>query len=120
MVDERSRYFSIIRENQNIPLNIFSDIILGCLVNDYYELHVATTDIIYLKEEIRQLPSVNFVYYSIYCDNGIPQFMLSICTNKELSQEEKERIFTYRTTIKKIIKYELEETKYSKLDVTGY
>lgn len=115
MIDERSRYFSIIKNNQSIPLNIYADIILHCSNNNYYELDVNNTTIMFLKEQFKILPTINFVYYTIYWDYNKPQFMITICINNKLNEEQLNKIFDYKVTIKKIINYELEQTKYQKL-----
>lgn len=115
MIDERSRYFSIIRENQSIPLSIYTDIILHCVNNNYYELNVNNTDIIFLKEQFKLIPTVHFVYYTSYWNENTPEFLLSICTHKQLTQEQLDKIFEYKITLKKIINQELEETKYKML-----
>ena len=115
MIDERTRYFSIIKSNQNIPLNIYTDIVLHCMNHEYYELDVHKTDIVALKEEFSVLPTVQYVYYSIQWLDDKPQFMISICSSKKLNEEQVDKIFEYRITIKKVISFELEQTKYERL-----
>ena len=115
MIDERTRYFSIIRSNQNIPLCIYNEIVLHCIDHEYYELDIENTDNLSLKTEFKVLPTIHYVYYSIQWLEDKPQFMISICTHKKLNQEQLSRIFEYRVTIKKIINFELEQTKYERL-----
>jgi hypothetical protein len=108
MVDERSRYYTLIQQNKDLPANILMEIINHCKTNEYYELNKHTTNIIFLKEQFAALESINYVYYSIQWEDDIPSFALTIATKDKMDEVHLSQIFSKRITLHQIYNKKLE------------
>jgi hypothetical protein len=115
MIDERSRLYSLIVSNQNLPASVFKDVVYNLINNDYYCCNLELCENIYLTETYSMIPSIKYLYFTIEWNNDIPVFMVSIATNKPILEEDLNKIRDYRVVLKKTISGELESTKYDNL-----
>ncbi len=115
MIDERCRQYSMIKNMANIPLVIFSDIILDCVDSEYSYIKLDETNNVFLKESYSFLPFIHYVYHTIQWENGLPKFLISIATHNTIPEEKLKLIFNYRVILKKIINFEIDDNTYNNL-----
>jgi hypothetical protein len=108
MIDERSRYYTLIQQNRELSANIFIEILNKCKKNDYYELDKHTTPVIFIKEQLATLESINYVYWTVQWEDDIPSFALTISTKNKLSESKVKEILKYRLMLHQIYNNSLE------------
>lgn len=115
MIDERSRYYTLIQHNRDLSANIFIEILNKCKDSDYYELDKHSTPVIFIKEQLLTLESINYVYWTVQWEDGIPSFALTIATKNKLSDKLLKEIVKYRLMLHQIYNNKLETITYELL-----
>jgi hypothetical protein len=116
MIDERSRYYSVIMENQNLPASLFIDLIEDVKINGYVEIDKQTTSITWLKEALNALPLINYMYYAIQFIDNVPEYVISIGTYSRLSKSKIDKFVNYyKPTLNQIYSNRLENNLYENL-----
>ena len=108
MIDERSRYYTLIQQNRELSANIFIEILNNCKQKDYYELDKHTTSVIFVKEQLATLDSLNYVYWTVQWEDGIPSFALTIATKDKLPMSKLKEIVKYRLMLNQTYNNNLE------------
>lgn len=95
MIDERSRLYSVVMENQNLPASLFLDLILEIKEKKYVEVDKLTTNISWLKDALAPLTNINYMYYTIHFTNDTPEYVISVGTTKKLDKKQLEKLTNY-------------------------